>query len=69
MKTELEEAAERIISDMGWVWENTESSARIVARHCAKWQQERSCEHNYVLTAQQGYRIIECTKCNHSQTI
>jgi hypothetical protein len=37
----LEEAAKRIISDMGWVWENTESSARIVARHCAKWQQER----------------------------
>ena len=38
----LEEAAERIISDMGWIWENTESSARMVARHCAKWQQERS---------------------------
>jgi hypothetical protein len=38
----LDEAAERIISDMGWIWENTESSARMVARHCAKWQQERS---------------------------
>ena len=37
----LEEAAERIISDMGWIWENTESSARMVARHCANWQQER----------------------------
>jgi hypothetical protein len=37
----LEEAAERIISDMGWIWENTESSARMVARHCAKWQQEQ----------------------------
>jgi hypothetical protein len=37
----LEEVAERIISDMGWVWENTESSARMVARHCAK-SQERS---------------------------
>jgi hypothetical protein len=40
-ETTLEEAAERIISDMGWVWENTESSARMVARHCAK-SQERS---------------------------
>jgi hypothetical protein len=38
---DLEEAAERIISNMGWVWENTESSARMVARHCAKWQQEQ----------------------------
>jgi hypothetical protein len=37
----IEEASERIISDMGWVWENTESSARMVARHCAK-SQERS---------------------------
>lgn len=37
----LEEAAERIITDMGWVWENTESSARRVAEYCAKWQQER----------------------------
>jgi hypothetical protein len=42
MKQEtLEEGAERIISDMGWAWENTESSARMVARHCAK-SQERS---------------------------
>jgi hypothetical protein len=40
----LEEAAERIISDMGLVWENTESSARMVARHCAKWQRMYSEE-------------------------
>jgi regulator of sirC expression with transglutaminase-like and TPR domain len=39
-KETLEEAAERIISDMGWAWENTESSARMVARHCAKLQDE-----------------------------
>jgi hypothetical protein len=37
----LEEAAERIISDMGWIWENTESSARMVAEFCAKQQAER----------------------------
>jgi len=49
-KETLEEVAERIISDMGWVWENTESSARMVARHCAK-SQERSYseEEVYVL--------------------
>jgi len=45
----LEEAAERIISDMGWIWENTESSARMVARHCAKWQQERSYSEEEVI--------------------
>jgi hypothetical protein len=37
----LEEAAERIITDVGWVWENTESSARRVAEYCAKQQKER----------------------------
>jgi len=36
----LEEAAKRIISDMGWVWGNIESAARRVAEYCAKWQQE-----------------------------
>ena len=37
----LEEAAEKIITDMGWVWENTETSARRVAEYCAKHQQEK----------------------------
>ena len=37
----LEEAAKKIITDMGWVWENTESAARRVAEYCAKQQQER----------------------------
>jgi hypothetical protein len=40
----IEESAERIISDMGWVWENTESSARMVARHCAKSQERMYSE-------------------------
>ena len=44
----IEEAAEIIISDMGWVWENTESSARMVARHCAKWQQDKSKQKRFI---------------------
>jgi hypothetical protein len=37
----LEEAAQKIISDMGWDWYETESSARRVAEYCAKQQAER----------------------------
>ena len=32
-------------------------------------QQENSCEHNYILTAEQGHRIIKCLKCNNIQPI
>ena len=35
----------------------------------AKSQQENSCEHNYILTAEQGHRIIKCINCNNIQTI
>ena len=34
-----------------------------------KWQQENSCEHNYILTAEQGHRIIKCINCNNIQPI
>jgi len=47
-KEMLEEVAEKIISDMGWVWENTESSARMVARHCAKSQERSYSEEDMV---------------------
>ena len=47
------------------------SKEAIVESHIlfAKWQQERSCEHNYILTAEQGHRIIKCLKCNNIQPI
>jgi len=35
----------------------------------AKWQQENTCNHNYILTSQQGQRIIKCQKCNNVQPI
>jgi hypothetical protein len=35
----------------------------------AKWQQERTCNHNYILTSEQSIRIIKCLKCNNVQPI
>jgi len=35
----------------------------------AKWQQEKSCNHSYILTAEQGHRVIKCSKCNDTQPI
>jgi hypothetical protein len=68
----LDEASERIISDMGWVWENTESSARMVARHCAKLQEKRYSEEDmqeyaeyctsHVLKSQVGHPYLSATK-------
>ena len=37
----------------------------------AKWQQEQemNCKHNYTITAEQGHRVIKCSKCNDTQPI
>ena len=35
----------------------------------AKWQAENSCKHNFILTSEQGHRIIKCLNCNHIQII
>jgi len=38
----------------------------------AKWQQEqdeRTCNHNYILTSEQGHRVIKCSKCKDTQPI
>jgi hypothetical protein len=56
MKQTLEEASERIISDMGWAWENTESSARMVARHCAKLQEKSYSEEDIKLAFEAGHK-------------
>jgi len=54
-KEMLEEVAEKIISDMGWVWENTESSARMVARHCAKSQERMYSEEEVIGLCMSAY--------------
>jgi len=33
------------------------------------WQQEKTCNHSYILTAEQGHRVIKCSKCNDTQPI
>ena len=35
----------------------------------AKWQQERMCNHTYILISEQGHRIIKCQKCDNTQPI
>jgi hypothetical protein len=35
----------------------------------AKFQKQNSCEHNYILTSEQGHRVIKCLKCNNTQSI
>jgi hypothetical protein len=45
------------------------TAARDGFKRGAKWQQERSCKHNYILTTEQGHRVIKCLKCDNSQPI
>jgi hypothetical protein len=62
----LEEAAERFANECN------SYDAKLIAdgvEFGAKWQQENSCEHNYILTAEQGHRIIKCINCNNIQPI
>jgi hypothetical protein len=35
----------------------------------AKWQQEKTCNHSYILTDEQGHRVIKCSKCNDTRPI
>ncbi len=35
----------------------------------AKWQVERTCDHNYILTAEKGHRVIKCSTCNDTRPI
>jgi hypothetical protein len=76
MKDSIEEAAEKFYSEQSKAYEDIiepifDNSRYLVAGFIdgAKWQQERTCNHNYILTSEQSIRIIKCPKCNHSQTI
>jgi hypothetical protein len=35
----------------------------------AKWQQENFCNHDYILTSEQGHRVIKCRKCDDTKPI
>lgn len=32
-------------------------------------QAERMCNHTYILTSEQGHRVIKCQKCDNTQPI
>ena len=34
-----------------------------------KLAQEQTCNHTYILTSEQGHRVIKCSKCNDTQPI
>ena len=34
-----------------------------------KLAQEQTCNHTYILTSEQGNRVIKCSKCNDTQPI
>lgn len=34
-----------------------------------QWEKDRTCNHNYILTSEDGHRVIECQKCDNVQPI
>lgn len=56
----IEEVAERYYED------EVSINAFINGYKLAK---EEVCNHNYILTSEQGHRIIKCSKCNNTQPI
>jgi len=73
LKETLEEAAEKwVFETNGHKWSNNDDSAGdnySSFKAGVKWQEERTCNHNYILTDEQGHRVIKCDKCNHTQPI
>jgi hypothetical protein len=63
----LEEVAERIAYDSTEANKGFHSIKMFIKG--AKWMQERTCNHNYILTSEQSIRIIKCLKCNNVQSI
>ena len=70
----LEEVAERLVPEAGFELNNSEASYWKQGWingfiNSAKWQQETSCNHNYILTSEQQHRVIKCLNCNNVQAI
>lgn len=62
MKETLEEAAENYSNKI----ERSENGlVQKVFSDGAKWRQERTCEHNYIITVEQGHRVIKCLECSN----
>ncbi len=71
----LEEAAEN------WLYELENTNPIVVEKRYplipmkfgfiegAKWQKEKFCNHDYILTTEKDYRVIKCRKCNDTRPI
>lgn len=46
-------------------------SLTAIKNHARRMEEQRgnTCKHNYILTSEQGHRIIQCLKCNNTQPI
>ena len=66
----LEEAAERLFP---FTKDDSENRITTIKRlywiEGAKWKEENTCKHTYVLTTEQGHKIIKCLKCGNIQVI
>jgi hypothetical protein len=71
----LEEAAEKLFpvfqrsTPFGSKYPWTPHKEREAFKIGAKWQAENTCKHNYILTSENGHRVIKCLNCNHIQII
>ena len=63
----LEEFIQRQLS-LG-KYQDQESAIKNSIELTAKWQAERMCNHTYILTSEQGHRVIKCQKCDDTQPI
>jgi hypothetical protein len=71
----LEEAAEKLFpifqrsTPFGDKYPWTPHKEREAFKRGAKWQAKNTCKHNYILTSENGHRVIKCLNCNHIQII
>ena len=63
----LEEFIQRQLS-LG-KYQDQESAIKNSIELTDKWQAERMCNHTYILTSEQGHRVIKCQKCDDTQPI
>lgn len=45
------------------------TAARDGFKRGVQWEKDRNCNHNYILTTEDGHRVIKCQKCDNVQPI
>ena len=71
MNEEIKKSAKKIISNMGMEWENTETSARMVAEYCAAYQVKEMYTHEevnqYILDVMSGLLVLTIKEWKESK--